>query len=87
MPISLVSEGDESLLKDEDLVFDNGEDIYFDLDDLFAPLDCESAWSQEKLLQIYETQAPLPLDGKNCWDDCLWTSNCVQLSVEPEEII
>ncbi|KAM1447005.1 hypothetical protein ACFXTO_006150 [Malus domestica] len=78
VPISLVSEGDESLLKDEDLLFDNGEDMFFDLDDLFAPLDCESAWSQEKLLQIDEAQVPLPLDGMNCWDDCLWMGSCVQ---------
>ncbi|TQD72713.1 hypothetical protein C1H46_041749 [Malus baccata] len=69
---------DESLLKDEDLLFDNGEDIFFDLDDLFAPLDCESAWSQEKLLQIDEAQVPLRLDGMNCWDDCLWMGSCVQ---------
>ncbi|XP_068339163.1 NAC domain-containing protein 41-like [Pyrus communis] len=78
VPKSLVSEGDDSLLKDEDLLFDNGEDMYFDLDDLFAPLECESAWSQEKLPQIDETQVPLPLDGMNCWNDCLWMGNCVQ---------
>nr|XP_008349670.2 NAC domain-containing protein 105-like [Malus domestica] len=74
----VVSEGDESLLKDEDLLFDNGEDMFFDLNYLFAPLDCESAWSQEKLLQIDEAQVPLPLDGMNCWDDCLWMGSCVQ---------
>ncbi|XP_050125769.1 NAC domain-containing protein 105-like [Malus sylvestris] len=39
VPISLVSEGGEPLLKDEDFLFENGEEMFFDLDDLFAPLD------------------------------------------------
>ncbi|KAM0999220.1 hypothetical protein FF1_005953 [Malus domestica] len=75
---SLVGEGGESLLKDEDFLIESGEEMFFDLDDLFAPLDCGSAWSQEKLPQIDETQVPLPLDGMTCWNDCLWMGNCVQ---------
>ncbi|CAN6692970.1 unnamed protein product [Malus baccata var. baccata] len=66
VPRSLISEGGD------------GEEMFFDLDDLFAPLDCGSAWSQEKLPQIDETQLPLPLDGMTCWNDCLWMGNCVQ---------
>ncbi|CAN6678826.1 unnamed protein product [Malus baccata var. baccata] len=64
VPISLISEGGEPLLKDEDFLFENGEEIFFDLDD-FCP-------------RIDETQVPLPLDGMNCWNNCLWLGNCVQ---------
>ncbi|KAM1167265.1 hypothetical protein ACFX13_029924 [Malus domestica] len=42
-------DGGESLLKDEDFLFENGEEMVFDLDDLLAPLDCGSAWSKEEL--------------------------------------